>query len=89
MFGRPGGKAIFVELLQVATPGIGDGYGIAPERQRWRGRLASVGGQTPDGRMDVVAHEFDHGVDVYPAGHMTDEIDQRRDADKGQRDTDA
>lgn len=39
--------------------------------------------------MYVVAHKFNHGIDVNPASHMTDEIDQCRDADKGQRNTNA
>ena len=51
--------------------------------------LAALSSRRCIASRHVVADQFDHRVDIDAAGHVADEIYQRRDADKGQQDADA
>ena len=84
----PVGQAFGVELLQIAAARVDDGPGAVPERRRRRRRRRLVDGQPADRRAHVVADQVDHGVDVDPAGHVADEVHERRHADEREQDAD-
>ena len=85
----PVGKAVLIELLEIAASRIDDRQGLRPGCHGRRISFLLLCREALHGVAHLLMNEGDHGIDVDAPGHMTDEVDQRADADESEQYADA
>lgn len=80
MLGRPIGKLVASEMLEIAASGVRHYPGVTPEVAVWRSWLTLIRSKPLDRRTEVFTHQLDHRVHIDTTCHVADEIDQGRHA---------
>lgn len=86
--GGPAGERITVEFLKIAAALVRDSDGRRTEGPPFGYRRRLSQGQRRHCFAQILANQLDHRVDVDPARHVSDEGDQRADAQESEQDAD-